>query len=58
MSVELVAILTTSLLELCGLVMLGYFLSRQLRELSRIQRALAGLIVQESEEIQALLRSP
>ncbi|MFN3476329.1 MAG: hypothetical protein ACK4Z6_02065 [Candidatus Methylomirabilales bacterium] len=57
MSVELVAILVTSLLELCGLVILGVFLSRQLREISRIQRALAGLIVQESEKIQALLRS-
>lgn len=53
MSAELVAILVTSLLELCGLVILGW----QLRAINRTQRALAGLIVQESEKIQALLRS-
>lgn len=57
MGAELVAILVTSLFELCGLVILGVFLSWQLREISRIQRALAGLIVQASEKIQALLRS-
>lgn len=53
MSLELLAILVTSLLELSGLVLRGW----QLRGISRIQRALAGLLVQESEKIQALLRS-
>jgi hypothetical protein len=56
MSTELLAILTTSLLELAGIVLLGVILGRQLREINRIQRAIAGLIVQESEKVQALFR--
>ncbi|MBI3990022.1 MAG: hypothetical protein HY347_10450 [candidate division NC10 bacterium] len=45
--------------QLLGLlVSIGGFwlMSRNFREVSRIQRAIAGLIVQESEKLQALLR--
>jgi hypothetical protein len=51
MSPELLAILITSLLELAGLVLIGW----QLRDIGRIQRVLAGLLIQESEKIQARL---
>lgn len=47
MSPELMAILLTSLLEVAVLFVLGL----QLRYVIRIQRALAGLVVQESENI-------
>lgn len=56
MNPELLAILITSLLELAGLILLGIVLGAQLRGITRVQRALAGLVVQESDKIQALLR--
>ena len=56
MNPELLAILITSLLELAGLILLGIVLGAQLRGIARIQRALAGLVVQEPEKIQVLLR--
>jgi len=49
--------------ELMGIIILGLgqlisiaVTMRGFREISRIQRAIAGLIVQESEKLQALLR--
>ena len=56
MSYELIGILLLGL----GILLLGVgqlLTLRGLREISRIQRAIAGLIVQESEKIQALLRA-
>jgi len=56
MSDELIGILVVGVLLGLGQG-LGFFLTmRGLREISRIQRAIAGLIVQESEKVQALLR--
>lgn len=54
--------------ELIGVILLGLLLGtgqlisivisiRGFREMSYIQRAIAGLIVQESEKIQTLLRA-
>lgn len=49
--------------ELMGIILLGFgrivsllATLRGLREISRIQRALAGLLVQESDRVQALIR--
>lgn len=55
MSYELIGILFLGVLSLVEVVGLGIIM-RGLREISRIQRAIAGLIVQESERIPALLR--
>jgi hypothetical protein len=56
-STELIAILVVgSLLAIAELVTFA-FAMRVLREIIRIQRAVAGLIVQESEKIQTLLRA-
>ena len=35
---------------------MGHEMARSFQEITRIQRAVAGLVVQESEKIQALLR--
>lgn len=57
MSPELIAIvLVGSLLAIAELATFA-FAMRTLREITRIQRAIAGLIVQESEKIQTLLRA-
>lgn len=57
MSYELIGIILLGLLEVVGLVLSLFIAMRGFREISRIQRAIAGLIVQESEKIQALLRA-
>ncbi len=57
MSYELIGIILLGLLEVVGLVLSLFITMRGFREISRIQRAIAGLIVQESEKIQALLRA-
>jgi len=59
MSYELIGILLLGAGQLVTLLaILGGFwlMHRESREISRIQRAIASLIVQESEKIQALLR--
>ena len=57
MSYELIAILLTGgLLGVAELVTFLYSL-RVLREIQRMRRAVAGLVVQESEKIQQLLRA-
>ncbi len=57
MSPELIAIvLVGSLLAVAELATFA-FAMRTLREITRIQRAIAGLIVQESEKIETLLRA-
>ncbi len=57
MSYELAAILLTGvLLGVAELVTFAFSL-RVLREIQRMQRAVAGLVVQESEKIQQLLRT-
>jgi hypothetical protein len=38
------------------LATMGHELARSFQEITRIQRAVAGLVVQESEKVQALLR--
>jgi len=54
---ELIAIvLVGSLLAIAELATFT-FAMRALREINRTQRAVAGLIVQESEKIQTLLRA-
>lgn len=52
MSYEMIGILVLGLGQVIGVVVSV----RGFREISRIQRALAGLIVQESERLQALIR--
>lgn len=59
MSYELIGILLLGSGQLLSLLLtLGGFwlMSRNFLEVSRIQWALAGLIVQESEKLQTLLR--
>ncbi|MBI3989229.1 MAG: hypothetical protein HY347_06390 [candidate division NC10 bacterium] len=59
MSYELIGILILgglSLVEIAALIISILITMRGFREMSRIQRAIAGLIVQESEKLQALLR--
>jgi len=46
----------TSLIEIAILVWFGVWLARGQRELARMTRAVAGLVAQESEKIQGLLR--
>jgi len=55
-SYELIGILLLGVLEIVGLVISLIITMHGFREISRIQRAIAGLIVQESEKIQTLLR--
>lgn len=57
MSYELIGIILLGVLEIVGLVVSLVVTMRGFREISRIQRAIAGLIVQESEKIQALLQA-
>lgn len=59
MSYELMGIFILGALSLAGIAALTVSIlvtMRGFREMSRIQRAVAGLIVQEPEKIQALLR--
>ena len=42
--------------QLAGLVFLGVFLSRGLQEITRMTRAMAGLVYQEEEKTRALLQ--
>jgi len=58
-SYELIGILILgglSLVEIAALIISILLTMRGFREMSWIQRAVAGLIVQESEKIQTLLR--
>lgn len=57
MSYELMGLILLGVLEIVGLVVSLVVIMRGFREISRIQKAIAGLIVQESEKIQALLRA-
>lgn len=57
MSYELIGIILLGVLEIVGLVVSLVVTMRGFREISRIQRAIAGLIVQEPEKIQALLQA-
>jgi hypothetical protein len=62
-SYELIGILllgagqgTTLVAVVYGFRTMGHELARSFQEITRIQRAVAGLVVQESEKVQALLR--
>ncbi|HEV3111304.1 MAG TPA: hypothetical protein VGY99_12490 [Candidatus Binataceae bacterium] len=57
MSYELIAILLTGLLLGAAELVTFSFSLRVLRESQRMQHAVAGLVVQESEKIQQLLRA-
>jgi hypothetical protein len=57
MSYELVAILTVGLVLGFGQIATMIYAIQGFKEMHRIQRALGGLVVQESERLQALLRS-
>ncbi|MBI3988577.1 MAG: hypothetical protein HY347_03060 [candidate division NC10 bacterium] len=56
MSYELIGIILLGLLLGTGQIISIVISIRGFQEMSRIQRAIAGLIVQESEKVQALLR--
>ncbi len=55
MSNELVAILLVGVLLAIADVVMFFYGQRVLRDIQRMQRAVAGLVVQESEKIQQLL---
>lgn len=59
MSYELVGIMVLGfmgLIQMAGLVYCIVTVNQGFREMSRIQRAVASLVVQESERLQALIR--
>lgn len=56
MSYELIGIILLGLLLGTGQIISIVISIRGFREISRIQRAIAGLIAQEPEKVQALLR--
>ncbi len=43
-------------LQIAGLIFLGVFLAREVREVARIGRAVAGLVYQEEEKTRDLIR--
>lgn len=57
MSYELIAILVVGLALGMGQLFTLLYAIVSFREMHRIQRAIAGLVVQESENIQTLLRT-
>ncbi|MGH7857904.1 MAG: hypothetical protein ACREQY_11290 [Candidatus Binatia bacterium] len=60
MSYELIALLLLGAMQVVALISVvrGFReMSRNFDEVSRIQRAIAGLVVQESEKVQQLLRA-
>lgn len=57
MSYELLAILVTSMIEVAFLGIVLVVAARGFREMTRIQRLIMGLISQESEKIQNLIRT-
>ncbi len=56
MSNELLAILTVGVLLGLGQIATAIYAINGFREMHRIQRALGGLVIQESERLQALLQ--
>lgn len=57
MSYELIAILTVGALLGLGQIATMIYAIQGFKEMHRVQRALGGLVIQESERLQALLRS-
>jgi hypothetical protein len=49
-------VILTFALEVAGLIWAAIAVNRMLRESQRFTRLLAGLVVQESEKVQALVR--
>ncbi len=56
MTLDLIVIVSGFVLQIAGLIFLGVFLSREVREVARIGRAVAGLVYQEEEKILDLIR--
>jgi hypothetical protein len=57
MSYELLAILVTSMIEVAFLGIVLIVAARGFREMTRVQRLITGLVIQESEKIQNLIRA-
>jgi len=61
MSYELIAIIASATIQIV-IAVVGFTNAirrsdREFREIARIQKAIAGLVVQESEKVQQLLRA-
>lgn len=50
-----VVIVSGFVLQIAGLIFLGVFLAREVREVARIGRAVAGLVYQEEERTRDLI---